>query len=535
MLDKYFDSKLNGIDCVECEDQSGNDRNDSDGITRRTSLKIGGLWLGLGLSGGSQLTGQSSSVAAEIRSGFGGLPVIDKNIIPYFQRGTDHNPINQLTPGNRIRNRLNDVETYTMVAPPEQAAVDVIRGDSSATAAAALITDDEVIDSRYLGAGTTRLTGSADTGQNLNVQVFNLDSDPVAYELEASELEQTPYNDDAWDIPGRIQAEDYDTGGSGVAYEDTTEQNMGGYRDGQVDIESTEDDGSGYNIGWTDAGEWTEYTVNTASGTYDINLRIASYHGDGQIRILLDGELLGLIEVPETGGWQNWESITINDVSVSEAEGSVLRIEAAEGGYNLNWVEFVSSTSNSSTPEQAPFRDQQWTIPGTIQAEDYDTGGPGVAYEDTTEQNMGGYRDGEVDIEGTSDEGGGYNIGWVDTGEWTEYTVETVAGKYEARFRIASYHGDGQIELILDGETLGHIDIPKTGDWQSWETVTISELDLGAGQERVLRVKAVEGGYNLNWIKFVDTSADSGDSTTSPDGGTYGTLGYGEGGYGGVT
>jgi competence protein ComEC len=63
---------------------------------------------------------------------------------------------------------------------------------------------------------------------------------------------------------------------------------------------------------------------------------------------LLDGKELGTVDVPKTGGWQNWTTVTISGVSVDEATGNILRVETAEGGYNLNWIEFVTSSSTET-------------------------------------------------------------------------------------------------------------------------------------------------------------------------------------------
>ena len=55
---------------------------------------------------------------------------------------------------------------------------------------------------------------------------------------------------------------------------------------------------------------------------------------------------------------------------------------------------------------QLPYNGTAWPIPGTIEAENYDTGGKFVAYYDTTAGNSGGqYRSDDVDIE-TCSEGG---------------------------------------------------------------------------------------------------------------------------------
>jgi len=68
-------------------------------------------------------------------------------------------------------------------------------------------------------------------------------------------------------------------GGEGVGYHDAEAANQGGqYRtaDG-VDIEACTDTGGGYNIGWTNAGEWMRYTVNVATaGTYTVSFRVAN-------------------------------------------------------------------------------------------------------------------------------------------------------------------------------------------------------------------------------------------------------------------
>src|SRR5919204_14086 len=57
---------------------------------------------------------------------------------------------------------------------------------------------------------------------------------------------------------------------------------------------------------------------------------------------------------------------------------------------------------------QSPFGGTPWTIPGDIQAEDFDTGGQWVAYYDDSWGNEGGlYRATDVDIAGTPTGGGG--------------------------------------------------------------------------------------------------------------------------------
>src|SRR4051812_33251219 len=61
-------------------------------------------------------------------------------------------------------------------------------------------------------------------------------------------------------LPGIVEAENFDRGGEGVAYHDTTAGNaLGEYRSTRVDIGTTGDVGGGYSVGWTDKGEWLGY------------------------------------------------------------------------------------------------------------------------------------------------------------------------------------------------------------------------------------------------------------------------------------
>lgn len=149
--------------------------------------------------------------------------------------------------------------------------------------------------------------------------------------------------------PSRIEAEDYDLGGEGTAYHDTNDDNRGGaYRADGVDLQSTSDAGGGYNVGWINPGEWLEYTVDLQSGTYDLQARLASPNDGTQLRASLDGETLGTFDVPDTGDWQNWRTVSLDDVGVSG--GGVLRLEALDSGFNVNWVGFVASDGTSDTP-----------------------------------------------------------------------------------------------------------------------------------------------------------------------------------------
>ncbi|HYO69823.1 MAG TPA: hypothetical protein VEU33_27475, partial [Archangium sp.] len=78
---------------------------------------------------------------------------------------------------------------------------------------------------------------------------------------------------------------------------------------------------------------------------------------------------------------------------------------------------------------QAPFGGVAWPIPGTIQAEDFDEGGQGVSWHDLTAGNAGAvHRTTDVDEQACPDGSGcGFTVGWLQAGEWLEYTVQVAA------------------------------------------------------------------------------------------------------------
>jgi len=142
-------------------------------------------------------------------------------------------------------------------------------------------------------------------------------------------------------------------------------------------------------------------------------------------------------------------------------------------------------------------------VPGRIEAENYDTNGAGISFFDNTPGNSGGaYRSDDVDIEACSDAGGGFNLGYVASGEWLNYTLNVSnTAIYQVAFRVASANGAGNIQVALDGVPLCSVVTPLTGGWQTWQTVTISNLVIPAGQ-RLLRLDFQVGGQNLNHIQI---------------------------------
>ena len=292
-----------------------------------------------------------------------------------------------------------------------------------------------------------------------------------------------PYGGTAAAVPGAVYAENYDTGGQGVAYNVTSVNGTdNGYRSDGVDLETTTDTGGGANdLGWTAAGQWFKYTVNVATaGTYTVGLRLASPSGvtDGlHIANSAGTNLSGNVNVPATGGWQTWTTAT---ATVTLPAGH----PDPDRGPGQRRLEHQLPRLR---PEQLgrrrhggdqPYGGTPAAVPGTVQAENYDTGGQGVAYNVTSVNgSANSYRSDGVDLEATTDTGGGYDLGWTAATQWFKYTVNVAtAGTYTVGLRLAAptavtdaLHIDNSAGTNLSGD----VTAPATGGYQ--------DLDDGGG------------------------------------------------------
>ena len=175
--------------------------------------------------------------------------------------------------------------------------------------------------------------------------------------------------------------------------------------------------------------------------------------------------------------------------------------------YNENGIatpsERVYILVQGAISEQIPFTGVPLVIPGSIEAEDFDDGGNGVSYYDTTPGNSGAsYRtDEDVDIEPCSE--GGFNVGWIVTDEWLEYSVVVDAtGLYDINFSVASTMDGGAFHLELNGsDVTGTIISPNTGAWTIYTAITKADVELTAG-EYILRFYVDQGNFNIHNMIF---------------------------------
>jgi len=185
----------------------------------------------------------------------------------------------------------------------------------------------------------------------------------------------TPYSGTPVPLPGRVEAENFDNGGEGVAYHDIEAANNGGaYRSTGVDIEAASV--GGYDVGWLATGEWMNYTVNVASaGTYTVQLRIAGLYA-GSAHVSFSGTTAApvAVNVPATGGWQTWSDVSFTTTLAAGTQKMKLLFDT--GGFNIDYVTVAAgsgggSTSGGGTPTvtatlTSPVSLTSYTAPATI-------------------------------------------------------------------------------------------------------------------------------------------------------------------------
>lgn len=255
-------------------------------------------------------------------------------------------------------------------------------------------------------------------------------------------------------VPGTVESENY-AGMYGVQNETCSE--------------------GGLNVGYIESGDWMDYNINpSSSGLYTLELRYANGSStQGVIDVRSGSNVLATFNTTPTGSWQSYSTIT-KTFSLNSGN-QVLRLSCSVNGMNLNWMKFTAGSG---------------ITPIKIESENYSSMS-GIATETTT------------------DTGGGLNVGWIDAGDWMDYSVNILtSGSYKVGIRVGVGNGSStnKIDLKLGNTVLSTVTLPNTGGYQVWATTTSSNFSLNAGVNTI-RVYCNTAGYNLNWLEFMSAGA----------------------------
>ena len=233
----------------------------------------------------------------------------------------------------------------------------------------------------------------------------------------------------------------------------------------------------GQDVGYLVNGSYIEFNQQNLNGVTGFSVRTASANSGGTVSIYLDspnGTLIGTVQVPATGGWQNWSTETI---PVSGATGYHNVYLVFSAGFNVEWFSFTNPGYHT-------------TAAGYNNASNVQT---------------------ENCVEG------GLDVGYLVNGSSIEFNQVNLNGTSTFSCRTASANSGGTISVYLDnpnGTLIGTVQVPVTGGWQNWSTTTIP-LSGASGYHNVYLV--LSSGFNVEWLNFgnAPATASSGSSTAS--------------------
>ncbi len=174
-------------------------------------------------------------------------------------------------------------------------------------------------------------------------------------------IPQAPFKN-AFVFPALVQAEDYDEGGQGVSYSDKDIANQGNaYREDGVDVVGLEcsdsaatKDCKGFAVGYTQAGEWMEYSVNVpADAKYFVKANVATASETSSFMLLVDNDAVtDTVAVPKTDStWDVYKEIDVGTVELKQGE-HVIRLLITGDYLNVDWIQFADSANQTLPPTQ---------------------------------------------------------------------------------------------------------------------------------------------------------------------------------------
>jgi len=265
--------------------------------------------------------------------------------------------------------------------------------------------------------------------------------------------------------------------------------------------------------------DWVLYYKNTALDLNQINTLVANYKSQGLKRRNLAGQTF--YDAPQNNGVAtvykdcNYGGYAVGlptgDYTLSQLQAkgildndiSSLKVQS---GYEV--VLYVndnfSGTSTIITSDDTCLVDNSFNDVATSVRVRAITNSSSVLIQAESYTSMSG-----IQTEATTDTGGGLNVGYADTGDWISYSNVNfpTSGSYLIEYRVASGVNGAVISSDLSAGTiqLGSVNIPNTGGWQNWQTVS-QTVNVNAGTYN-FGIYIQNSGVNLNWFRITKSAS----------------------------
>lgn len=266
-----------------------------------------------------------------------------------------------------------------------------------------------------------------------------------------------------------IQAEDYNAGGEHYGYHKNPSE--GG-------MKQETQNGVTYLKGMK-SGEWVRYSINVReAGRYGITCRMFQKRSGGKFRIAING-VYKTGEISLSGSAGVWNETFVYPVELETGEQYIdFRIKG--GDIDMDWIKFGAGYSQ---------------VPGVIQAEDFDEGQ--YSFKNGSSGNFKSYRsDQGVAISASNNV---VHISNTSGGDWIQYTFNVQEKISSVKVRAAAENG-GKFALSFDGGTQLDAVSTTTGNWNTYNDFTVSNVQLSPGIH-TMKIHILSA-LNIDWFEF---------------------------------
>ena len=274
--------------------------------------------------------------------------------------------------------------------------------------------------------------------------------------------------------------------------------------------------------------DWVLYYKNTALDLTQINTLVANYRSQGLKRRNLAGQTF--YETPQNGIATVYKDCNYTGYAVSLPVGNYTLADLQAKGILDNDISSLkvqngyevvlyandnfSGASTILTADDTCLVDNSFNDAATSLRVRAITNSSSILIEAESYANMSG-----IQTEATTDTGGGLNVGYADTGDWMSYNTINfpTSGSYLIEYRVASGVNGAVIssDLSAGAIQLGSVNIPNTGGWQNWQTVS-QTVNVNAGTYN-FGIYIQNTGVNLNWFRITKSASALAAKSASTD------------------
>ncbi|MCE7001424.1 carbohydrate-binding protein [Kibdelosporangium philippinense] len=214
----------------------------------------------------------------------------------------------------------------------------------------------------------------------------------------------------------------------------------------------------GTTVGFTDNNDWISFTPYSLTGATSVSARASSGGPGGTMEVRTGsatGPLLGSVQIPNTGGWNTFTTVSGNLSNVPSGTTTLYLVFKGVTGQG-NLFDIDAFTFNTGP-----------------------TGGPNKTVEGESYSSTAG-----VQPAPHTNASGGYTAGYIENGDWAAYSTVNTAGATGFEARISSAGPGGTIQIRSGSQTgtvLGSVTVPVTGGWENFQTVTTSLSGSASG------------------------------------------------------